>query len=298
MLEVEAPERLPDVFFIGYLKAGSTFLHQYLRLHPSVFVDYRAGRFVSRTSPEPLTPSDMAAMAAARTYVAQDEKLCLSVLSTAPIRKKEFMFEPELGEHLDDLVEYSPVGMAERIKLRCPDAKILICIREQVDWLESSYRYFLNRMPPRQRTLSDFFRTPRGRLMLRIGHHDELIETYLQVFGSDRVKVLRFEWLRDRPEYFVSQLCGFLEIETHLQFPEPTNVGRSYAVSLAHRLNLPTLGLPKLVSSSGRKLLNALPQRAFNKGVLSASDRERLKVIYSASNSRTSDVLDLDSSPI
>ena len=112
------------------------------------------------------------------------------------------------------------------------------------------------------------------------------------------MKVLRFEWLRDRPEYFVSQLCDFLEIETRLQLPEPANVGRSYAVSLAHRFNLPALGVPKLVRSSGRKLLNALPQRIFNKSLLTASDRERLKVTYSASNSRTSDLLDLDSRPI
>ena len=169
MSEVESRGRSPDVFFIGYLKAGSTFIHQYLRSHPSVFVDYRAGRFVSRISPEPLSPSDTASIAAAKTYVAQDEKLCLSVVSTAPIRKEEFMFEPEMGEHLEDLIEFSPVGMAKKIKLRCPNTKILICIREQADWLESSYRYFSDRMPPRKRTLSDFLRTPRGRLMLRIG---------------------------------------------------------------------------------------------------------------------------------
>ena len=58
-LERDAPERSPDVIFIGYLKAGSKFLHQYLRSHPSVFVDYRAGGFVSRTSPEPLSPADI-----------------------------------------------------------------------------------------------------------------------------------------------------------------------------------------------------------------------------------------------
>ena len=108
------------------------------------------------------------------------------------------------------------------------------------------------------------------------------------------MKVLRFEWLRDGPEYFVSQLCDFLEVETHLQFPEPANVGPGNAVSPAHKFSLPTLPLPNLPRSSGRKLLNAFPHRVFNKSVLTASDRERLKLIYSASNSRTSDVLDLD----
>jgi len=289
-----APERSPDVFFIGYPKAGSTFIHQYLKSHPGVFVDYRAAAFINRTSPLPLDKPAMAAMAAARTYVSQDEKLSLSVLPKAPIPKKGFMFDPDMGEQLEDVVEFSPVGVAQKIIQRCPDTKILICLREQADWFDSSYRYFLDRMPPRKRKFSDFLATPRGRLMLRIGHHDEIIGAYTQVFGPDRVKVLRLEWLKDRPEYFVGQLCDFLEIDTRQQLPEPANVGRTVPVTMVQRSGLPIHLLPKVVKSSGRKLLNALPHGMFNKGVLSPADREWLKETYAASNRRTSDMIDLD----
>jgi len=236
----------------------------------------------------------MAAMAAAKTYVSQDEKLSLSIVAKAPIPTKGFMFDPDMGERLEEVFEFSPVGVAEKIIRRCPDSKILICLREQADWLDSSYRYFLDRMPPRKRTFSDFLRTPRGRLMLRIGHHDEIIGAYTQVFGPGRVKVLRLEWLKDRPEYFVGQLCDFLGIDTRHQLPEPANVGRTAAVTMAQKFGLPTHRIPKLVKSSGRKLLNALSHRMFNKSVLAPSDRAWLKETYAASNRRTSDMIDLD----
>lgn len=288
------PERSPDVFFIGYPKAGSTFIHQYLKLHPGLFVDYRAAGFINRASPVPLDPAARAAMAAAKTYVSQNEKLSLSVLPKAPIPKKGFMFDPDMGEQLDDVFEYSPIGVAQKIMQRCPDTRILICIKEQTAWLDSSYRYFLDRMPPGKRTFSDFLKTPRGRLMLRIGHHDEVIEAYTRVFGPDRVKVLRLEWLKDRPEYFVSQLCGFLEIDTRCQLPEPANVGRTVPVTLVRRFDLPIHRLPEPVKIAGRKLLNALPRRMFIESILTTSDRERLTASYAASNRRTSDMIDPD----
>lgn len=288
------PERSPDVFFIGYPKAGSTFIHEYLKSHPSVFVDYRASDIINQTFRVSLDKSAIAAMGAAKTYVSQDEKVSLSVLARASAPTKGFMFDPDMGERLEEVVEFSPIGVAEKIREHYPDAKILICLREQADWFDSSYRYFLDRMPPRKRTFADFLRTPRGRLMLQIGHHDKVIEAYTGVFGPGRVKVLRLEWLKDKPEYFVGQLCDFLDIETRLQMPEPANVDRSVPVTMVQRTGLPTHLLPGVVKSMGQKFLNALPRRMFKKNALSSTDRRWLKETFAASNRRTRDMLDVD----
>ena len=86
--------------------------------------------------------------------------------------------EPDQREILVD-----PDEAASRLHAAYPNAKVLMVIREQAEWLNSAYKYSINELPAGQRSFADYCETPYGNVLLQAGHYDETIRAYIDIFG-------------------------------------------------------------------------------------------------------------------
>jgi hypothetical protein len=103
--------------------------------------------------------------------------------------------------------------IAERLKELFGEAKILITIRNQFDFIRSLYSesiklgcYF---------SFDEFLKAHYWRFHTYLFHqiyYYPLFKCYSDLFGKDQVKVLLFEELKDRPGETVEEICRFLEI--------------------------------------------------------------------------------------
>ena len=216
-----------DVLHIGYPKAASTFIVRFLESHPDVTVDQfnlevllqsRQGAIVLNEKPDPY-----------KVHVSKDENIAEAVCMVGEANSwQKYLYVPGAWDQVKNDVVIEAGEAATRLHKVHPDAKVLMVIREQVDWLQSVYKYVMSQLPWNHRSFADYCTTPSGIALLQAGHFDQTINAYLDLFGSDRIRVLRFEDIISAPKRFTAELCGFIgvserplpqrrENETHAQ---------------------------------------------------------------------------------
>lgn len=283
--------RDPDIIYIGFPKSAATFLNQFFSAHPEVHVDRKAKRYVHGTDEQGQPESDLAERNAAKLYVSFNEKVSDARLMVGGQGWKAVRFDPAMANRLDEIVEISPRHFAQSLKQRFPDCGILMCIRDQADWLASNYRYQINNMQGKQRSFLDFCCTPMGRMLLALGHYDLTISAYLEVFGPEKVHVLRFEELKQDRDAFLKGLCAFAGIEP-IAFTAPAaNVGRSDLATALHRKAHLVALLPPALRRLGRPLVDLLGGLQKSRGALTESERRFIESVYAVSNQRTRKLL-------
>lgn len=109
---------------------------------------------------------------------------------------------------------------AQRIKDLFHNPKIILVLRNPVDWLESFYKhkvrigeFFLD-----LDDYLDFSRRPfclhkRKPVFLTDLFYDEVIETYQQLFGKGCLLVLRYEEFKESPNRFVKKIGEFMNVD-------------------------------------------------------------------------------------
>jgi hypothetical protein len=161
-------------------------------------------------------------------------------------------------------------------------------IREQADWLHSAYKYSMAELPASQRAFADFCSTPMGIAYLQAGHFDQTIRAYIDVFGNQKVCVLRFEDIVSAPKRFAVELCAFIGIS---QRPIPPSRENETSAQLARIQKL----FP-IIERFPRKLKTALKPYATHlpggRGMIISQREVRfVRSIYAASNQRTEKLL-------
>ena len=188
--------------------------------------------------------------------------------------------------------------IAERIHAALPNARILITLRNQVDWLRSNYLHYMLDLPPKRRRFRDFLQTREGKLLLDAGAYDKLLTLYRDLFGPEKVHIVLLEDIAADEANVLRRLCEFLGVHY-----EPFD-------SDARELNTgigPGRGaLVKAYSSLGisddvaRKLRAWLPwAERLAAGVLtppalSAGEVAMIRANYAVSNYQTSRILRRD----
>jgi hypothetical protein len=147
-----------------------------------------------------------------KIHVSIDEMVAISVCLVNEEKWKSWRLIPGAWDKVKDDVLLDPAAAALRLQKIHSRARVLLLIREQSDWLHSAYKHFLRYLPGTQRTFADFWATPQGTAMLQAGHCDQTIRAYIDVFGSERVHVLRYEDIVGAPKLFTTQLCAFVGI--------------------------------------------------------------------------------------
>ena len=282
--------RTPDILYIGFPKTASTFIRGFLEFHPEVHVDQRAQAFI--TAPDQISIADVeaSAMADARCYVSMAEKIAEGVVFEGDFPWRDIMFDSAAADRLQGQLEVSPDHWARALAGRFPEARILMAIRDQVDWLGSAYRYYVSQLASDRRSFLDFCETPKGAVLLRAGHYDLTIGAYREAFGAERVAVLRYEALRQDRSEFLASLCSFLGVEPVDYQGAPANVGRSALVTSVHA-SAPWLGnLPGPLRDAVKSVANWLSRHAGD-GSLTETERRFIKSTFAASNLRTEALL-------
>jgi hypothetical protein len=278
-----------DVIYIGYPKAASTFVGRFLESHPQVTTD--------RDLLSPLLHGSSiadpgTAMAEKpwpnKIHVSIDEMVALSVCLADEETWKSWRLIPGAWDKVKDDVLLDPATAASRLKKNHSRAKVLLLIREQSDWLHSAYKHFLRHLPTTQRTFADFCATPQGIAMLQAGYFDQTIGTYIDVFGSERVRTLRYEDILDAPKQFTARLCAFLGVSER---PIPQRRENETNVQVARiRRRFPIIDqLPAGIKAALKPFAARFPGR---RGLLLSSGEVRiLRSLYASSNQRTDKLL-------
>ena len=215
--------RKPDFFIVGAPKCGTTAMYAFLRQHPDIFM------------PEVKEPHFFGSDLINR-YGIQDETKYLALFAPATTEKR-------LGEGSVWYL-YSQAA-AREIKAYCPEARIIIMLRNPVDAL---YSLHSQRLRSGDETIMDFReallaeadrkrgrRIPKwtqvvqGMFYSETIRYAEQVERYFDVFGRERVRVILYDDFKQDPAEVYADTLRFLEVD-------PTFTPRFEVVNESRRL--------------------------------------------------------------
>ena len=173
----------PNFLFIGPDKVGSKWLHQVLLEHPDCFVPIIADPFYFDR------------------YYDRGMGWYTDLFRRAPAACKA------IGELSHDYL--FSVTAADRIRRDLPDVKLLTCLRNP---LERTFSQYLTLV--RAGVTSMTFEAALDEYPVLIDHslYSRHLQTYLDRFERDRLKVLSFETLERAPREFAAEVFDFLGI--------------------------------------------------------------------------------------
>jgi Sulfotransferase family len=281
------------IAFIGYPKAASTLLYNYFTEHPDI-----SASLVRLT---PLSGGSKSASSAvaneeqgtpgARVRILINEKIAESVLIVGDSRAwNKNRFVPGAWDKVQDHVRIDPLEAAKRVRQGYAVGRVLIVVRDQLDWLQSAYKYFFPRLPADHRSFADFCATPRGIAYLKAGHFDQTIEAYQRVFGRRNVLVMHVEDLAKDPEAFAHKLCEFISVEPRPIPKVRVNPGSANRM-VSIRTQFPIVDkLPVGVRALGKALVTKLlPAKG---SIMTPREAAEIRARYAESNARMKHLLE------
>jgi hypothetical protein len=210
--------RWPNLFVVGAAKAGTTSLHHYLSQHPDIYMSpIKEPHFFSKVQP------DRKYIALSGCQVMVSEQAYLQLFS-------RWQHEKIAGEASPSYLwdQATP----DRIKQVCPDAKIIIMLRNPVN---RSYSHYLNEVraglekrPFLEAIQADLQATDMGwgisSLYIALGLYSAQVQRYLERFND--VLVIFFEEFIANTALALRQIFQFLAVDpgysAHIQ-PEILN---------------------------------------------------------------------------
>ncbi len=184
-----------DFLFVGPMKTGTSWIHNYLRWHEGVSV--------------PATVKE--------TYYFSKNS-----------HKGEMWFDKQFdGLHPDKLRgEVGPTyfpdkNAAERILNSCPEVRIIITLREPYERFLSHYHHNVRAGFIEPGTaLGEVFKTMAG--MRGHASYAENVHMWREVFGADKVDVILYENLKEDAQRFGLDICNILDVHA-LNAPDEVN---------------------------------------------------------------------------
>jgi sulfotransferase family protein len=289
----------PDVVHIGYMRAGSTYLRSYFTQHPEIHWTRHAWYFQLESSDEVRNAEYHARVASdtrAPCFLDMYEGLSLGyVLTKTSVRDRAEDEHPEWaaawalrpGGLMDgSIIVPAPEEIARRIKAAVPQAKILIVLRNQHDWLRSMYLHYTAYYPPGRARFVDFLDTLEGKAAIAAACYDRTLDVYAASFGRERMHVMLLEELNRHEDQALRALCEFLGVAFR-------PVDHEHADRNQGKRRLPD-GRPAVPESRPTLWKRAIARRGpspaggTSNGVLTADDQAYVRALCAASNYRTS----------
>ncbi len=209
----------PNFFFIGGMRCGSTSLNLMLEQHPDIYMSpvketyyYVAEALRSMESPSPEDISFLKNYEQTGKYKTNETYQSLF---------RDVDDEKIVGESSHYI--YHPRAAAAIFK-HCPDARILVCLRNPVDRFFSEYLYHLRRGTETGCFADYVARYANGYLngdisdkvlvpKLNKGLQAELLEPWIAQFGRDRVKLVLFDDFNRAPRKTMADVFNWLQID-------------------------------------------------------------------------------------
>lgn len=275
-----------DVLYIGYPKAASVFVTRFLESHSEATIDEYCLSELLLAHSVGDSPALREKPHPNKVHISKDENVAESVCWIGGRKSWErYLYVPGAWDKVKNDIVVDPGEAALRLHKVHPRAKVLLLIREQADWLQSAYKYAISQLPAAQRSFADYCATPSGIVLLGAGHFDQTICAYIDVFGSQRVRVLRFEDIVGAPNRFAAELCAFIGISER-PIPQRRENETHAQMAKIQRLFPIIERLPRSVKDSLKPhAARLLPGR--RAAILSSRDIRILRNMYAASNQRT-----------
>jgi hypothetical protein len=143
----------------------------------------------------------------------------------------------------------------------------------------------MSQLPRNRRSFADYCTTPSGIVLLQAGHFDQTIRAYTDAFGSDRVRVMRFEDIGGAPKRFAAELCEFIGVAER-PLPQRRENETHAQIARIQRFFPLIEGLPRNVKNALKPHAMRLIPGARG-AILSSRDVRMLRSMYAASNQRT-----------
>lgn len=189
----------PNLFIIGSMKSGTSYLWRLLDEHPLVFMS---------NPKEPcyfLDPDELKRIFPLmwRQEYWKSESKYLGLFEAAEA-------VPVIGE-ASVFYSYLPLahGVADRIRRFNPDARFIYLMRDPVERAFSHYwhnvRYFGEHRPPKLAITNDI-------QYLEVGNYAAQLQEYYRVFDRSRVLVLTYEELTEDPEATMDTVFDWLGV--------------------------------------------------------------------------------------
>jgi hypothetical protein len=280
----------PNFYIVGAAKCGTTTLYWQFRKHPQVFLPEMKEPhfFVNRPSPLPISEC-----------VPRDTCCC------GDQERYQRLYETANGAAAigDASVSYLWDQMApQRIYEACPEAKIVIILRDPVIRAHSHYlNYRKDATEPEPsflkalqlesaQTEADWFIS---RLYITASLYYAQVNRFLNLFGKRQVLVLLFEDLQKNPQELFSKTARHIGVDPGLL--DRAGLSRAYniysvprfrAVRLARRAGLRGSILPRFLKKRLKPLLFEM-----KKPELDSESRHYLQQIFEPDIARLEDLL-------
>jgi hypothetical protein len=209
--------RLPDFVIIGAMKSGTSSLHEYLDLLPSVCMS---------------RPKEPAYFVPER-YAWRSPEWYGAFFTAKPHATHAGEASPHYA------LRHVYPGVAETMQSVVPDARIVYLARDPVERIRSEWIHHVARGRI-SRSLSDELREPEASVIFHTSRYAWQLEPYLEHFKREHILVLSTEELHRRPSETLDTLLRFLGIAEPLpagaaarQFNESSDKRRPNALGRA-----------------------------------------------------------------
>jgi hypothetical protein len=189
----------PNLFVIGAMKSGTTYLNKLLGAHPAIFMcsPEEPSYFVDQKQLRRLWPE------AWDLGFWRDEHHYLQLFRSSGDAVV-------LGEASTNYTKLPLVsGVPERIHAFNPDARFIYLLRDPVQRTMSHYWHMVRYHTERRPMLEAFRTEPQ---YLDVSNYAMQLTPYLELFGPSRVMVVTFEQLTRAPMMTMRQLCDWLGV--------------------------------------------------------------------------------------
>jgi hypothetical protein len=196
-MHIEQQEKWPNFFIVGAPRCGTTSLYSYLKEVPGVYMPRVKEPFYF--SPNLVQgwhhPERMVTDKEQYLGLFKNAKGYIAVGEASP----SYLWDPD-----------SPKLIHEAV----PHARIIILLRDPIDRAYSHYLLHMKTWAPARRSsfADHLTRGDISQLDLQFGMYYEQVKRYLEIFGTEQVKVIIFEEFIQHLEQTVNEVLSFLGI--------------------------------------------------------------------------------------
>lgn len=225
----------PNLFLAGVPRAGTTAVYAYLRQHPDIFMT---------PSKEPGFFAVDGALFDLENRHKRQQNYFLTTIDDYQALFRHWQNETVIGDATPHYIYHRRV--AERIAHYCPDAKILIILRNPAERMHSHYMMDIRDGGKRnnfrafvQKSLSENSPPP----PLHNSFYAVHLKNFWDTLDSKNIRVVLYDDLAANPQSLMTSLYEFLEVDITFQpeivgQPNRSGVPRS---RIAHRLVMKSL---------------------------------------------------------
>jgi len=250
----------PNFFIVGAAKAGTTTLYEYLNITKGVYMSpVKETRFFHRSK------SRYRIIANSITDESKYLKLFSKVKDEKAIGEASpgYLRDPETPELIHEKV---------------PNAKIIIMLRDPV---QRAFSHYLMKKTnglekPLHQIIEDYMKgkkydTDSIDRIISAGLYTDNIKRYMNIFGSQNIKILIFEKFVKDPTNHVKEVLNFLGVDSKL----PSNIGKVYNAYSEPRGKIAEMVLSnQVIWKIGAKLIPRNSRRGLKKKVF-LKDKEK-----------------------